>query len=131
MKINQIIDINHPQKRGFSFATKLTSTIAMVAMGVMTFTAAHAQDTDSRIGGKAPADATIVAHSDIGMTNHSVANSKGRYTLARLRPGTYVVSLERNGKTLASVSGVPLYVGVASEVDFACNGDECTASMAR
>ena len=131
MKTIQKSEINRQQKRGFRFASKLTSTMAVVALGAMTFTAAHAQDTNSRIGGKAPTDAVVTVHSDTGVVRHGTANSKGRYTLPMLRPGTYVVSLERNGKTLASLSGVPLYVGVASEVDFACNEDQCTASMAR
>jgi hypothetical protein len=41
------------------------------------------------------------------------------------------VSLEKDGKTLASLSGVPLFVGVTSEVDFACDNDQCTASLGR
>ena len=117
MNIIQKSNINRQHKYGFRFASKLMSTIAMGAFGVMAFTAAHAQETDSKIVGKAPNDGTITAHSDTGITRHGTANSKGRYTLSQLRPGTYVVSLEKDGKTLASQSGVPLFVGRASEVD--------------
>ncbi|MFC3650793.1 carboxypeptidase-like regulatory domain-containing protein [Dyella humi] len=131
MKTIQKSEVDRQQKHGFRFASMLTSTIAMAAFGAMTFSAAHAQDTNSRIFGKAPTDGTITAHSDTGITRHGTANSKGRYTLSTLRPGTYVVSLEKDGKTLASLSGVPLFVGAASEVDFACNNDQCTASLAR
>lgn len=131
MKIIQKSEVNHQQKHGFRFASVLMLTIAMGAFGAMTFSAAHAQDTNSRIVGKAPTDGTITAHSDTGITRHGTANSKGRYTLSSLRPGTYVVSLEKDGKTLASLSGVPLFVGIASEVDFACDNDQCTASLAR
>ncbi|RDS80007.1 carboxypeptidase-like regulatory domain-containing protein [Dyella psychrodurans] len=132
MNINKKYAVNRQQKHGIRFASKLMSTIAMGALGAMTFSAAHAQATDSRIFGKAPTDgATITAHSDTGFNRHGTVNSKGRYTLSELRPGTYVVSLEKDGKTLASLSGVPLFVSSASEVDFACDNDQCTASLAR
>jgi Carboxypeptidase regulatory-like domain len=129
MNIIQKSEVNRPQKYRFRFASKLMSTIAMGALGAMTFSVALAQETDSRIVGRAPTDGTVTAHSDTGITRHGTANSKGRYTLSELRPGTYVVSLEKDGKTLASQSGVPLFVGVASEVDFACNNDQCSASL--
>jgi hypothetical protein len=107
------------------------SIIAFGAIGAITITAAHAQETDSRIFGKAPTDDTITVHSDNGFTRHDAVNSTGHYAFPSLRPGTYVVSLEKDGKTLASLGGVPLFVGVASQVDFACNDDQCTASLAR
>lgn len=131
MKIIQKFESDRRQKRGSRFASPLMSTIAIGAFGAMTFSAAYAQETNSRIIGKAPTDGTITVHSDTGVNRHGTANSKGRYTLSSLRPGTYVVSLEKDGKTLASLSGVPLFVGVASEVDFACDNDQCTASLAR
>lgn len=131
MKIIQKSETHRQQKHGFRFASKLMSTLAVGTLAAMTFSAVHAQATDSKIVGKAPTDGTIVVHSDMGMTRHSTANSKGRYTIPSLRPGTYVVSLEKNGKTLASLPGVPLFVGVASEVDFACDNDHCSASLGR
>jgi hypothetical protein len=131
MKITQKSEGDRQQKRGSRFASMLMSTIAMGAFGAMTFSAAHAQDTDSKIIGKAPTDGTVTVHSDTGINRRGTANSKGRYAIPSLRPGTYVVSLEKDGKTLASLSGVPLFVGVASEVDFACDNDHCTASLAR
>lgn len=131
MKIIQKSEGYRQQKRGFRFASMLMSAIAMGAIGAMAFSAAHAQDTDSKIVGKAPTDGTIKVHSDTGINRHGTANSNGRYTIPSLRPGTYVVSLEKDGKTLASLSGVPLFVGVASEVDFACDNGQCTASLAR
>ncbi|GLQ94457.1 carboxypeptidase-like regulatory domain-containing protein [Dyella acidisoli] len=131
MKIIQDSKVDRQQKHGFRFASVLMSTFAIGAFGAMTFSAAHAQDTNSKIFGKAPTDGTVTVHSDTGITRHGTANGKGRYTLSSLRPGTYVVSLEKDGKTLASLPGVPLFVGVASEVDFACDNDQCTASLAR
>ena len=130
MKIIQKYEVDCQRKPGFRFSSMLMSTIAMGAFAAMTFNAAHAQDTDSKIVGKAPTDSTITARSDTGANRHGTANSKGRYTLTSLRPGTYVVSLEKDGKTIASLSGVPLFVGVASEVDFACDNGQCTASLA-
>jgi hypothetical protein len=131
MKIIQKLETNRQQKHGFRLASKLMATLAMGAFGAMTLSVAYAQDTDSRIFGKAPTDGTITVHSDMGFTRHGSANSKGRYALSELRPGTYVVSLEKDGKTLASQPGVPLFVGRGSEVDFACNNDQCSASIAR
>lgn len=131
MNIIQKSEVNRPHKHGFRFASKLMSTIAMGALGAMTFSVAHAQDTSSRIVGKAPSDGTVTVHSTTGLTRHGTANSKGHYTFPMLPPGTYLVSLEKDGKTLASLAGVPLFVGAASEVDFACDNDQCTASLAR
>lgn len=129
MKIIQKSGVNRHQEHGIRFASKLMSTIAIGVFGAMTFGAAHAQETDSSIIGKAPADCTITAHSDTGISRHGTAKSKGHYTLSSLPPGTYAVSLEKDGKTLASLSGVPLFVGRASEVDFACDNDQCSASL--
>ncbi|MGC1548651.1 MAG: carboxypeptidase-like regulatory domain-containing protein [Rhodanobacter sp.] len=131
MKIIQKSEINRQQKHGLRFAPKFMSIIAMTAFGAMTFSAAHAQETNSSISGKAPAGVTITAHSDTGITRHGTPNSKGRYHLNSLVPGTYLVSLEKDGKTLASQSGVSLFVGIGSEVDFTCDNDQCTASRAR
>jgi hypothetical protein len=131
MKIIQKSEVNRHQKHGLRFASKLMSTMAMTAFGVMIFSTAHAQATSSTIAGKAPAGDTITAHSDTGITRHGTPNSKGRYSLNALMPGTYLVSLQKDGKTLASLSGVPLFVGRASEVDFACDNDQCSASIAR
>jgi hypothetical protein len=129
MNIIQKYEVNRPQKPGLRFASKFMAIIAMGALGAMTLSVAYAQETDSRIVGKAPTDGTITVHSDTGVTRHGTANSKGRYSLSQLRPGTYVVSLEKDGKTLASQPGVPLFVGRASEVDFACDNDQCSASV--
>lgn len=128
MKIFQTSEVNRHQKHTFRFASKLISTIAVGALGAMTFSAAHAQATSSSIDGKAPTDGTITVHSDTGITRHGTANSNGRYTISSLRPGTYLVSLEKDGKTVASLPGVPLFAGKAFEVDFACDNDQCTAA---
>ncbi|GGA19591.1 carboxypeptidase-like regulatory domain-containing protein [Dyella nitratireducens] len=128
MKIFQTSEVNRHQKHTFRFASKLISTIAVGALGAMTFSAAHAQATSSSIDGKAPTDGTITVHSDTGLTRHGTANSNGRYTISSLRPGTYLVSLEKDGKTVASLPGVPLFAGKAFEVDFACDNDQCTAA---
>jgi carboxypeptidase family protein len=128
MKISQKSEVNRYQKNGLRFASKLMSAIVMAAIGAMTFSAAHAQETDSKIIGKAPTGVTITVHSDTGINRHGTASSKGRYSLSSLPPGTYLVSLEKDGKTLASLAGVPLFVGRASEVDFACDNDQCSAS---
>jgi hypothetical protein len=129
MNIIQKSEVTREQKRGLRFTPKLMTIIAMAVSGAVTFSVAHAQETDSRIVGKAPSDGTITVHSDTGITRQGTASSKGRYSLSQLRPGTYVVSLEKDGKTLASQSGVPLFVGRASEVDFACDNDQCSASV--
>lgn len=127
MKIIQKSVVNPQQKHALRFAPKLMSTIAMAAFGALTFSAAHAQSTSSSIIGKAPTDGTVTVHSDTGVTRHGTANGKGRYSLSSLPPGTYLVSLEKDGKTLASLPGVPLFANKAFEVDFACDNDQCTA----
>jgi hypothetical protein len=113
------------------FALKLMTAIAVSAFSAIAFDAAYAQSTSSSIFGKAPADTTITIHSDNGITRHKSADSKGRYSFPALQPGTYLVSLEKNGDTVARVQGVPLYASRSSEVDFACDNDQCKGSFGR
>jgi hypothetical protein len=113
------------------YALKLITAIAVSVFGIAAFDAASAQATSSSIVGKAPVDSTITVHSDNGITRHGSPNSKGRYNIPALLPGSYLVSIERNGKTLARVQGVPLLASRASEVDFACGNDQCKGSFGR
>ena len=113
------------------YALKLMTAIVMSAFGAITLGTASAQQTSSSIMGRAPLDSTIRVHSDNGLTRRGAPNSKGRYNLPGLLPGTYLVSLEKDGKTLFTVQGVPLYASRASEVDFVCDNDKCTGSFGR
>jgi hypothetical protein len=122
--------IGHPYQNRRD-ALKLMTAIAMSAFGAIALNSAYAQSTSSSIFGKAPTDSTVTAHSDNGAIRHGSPNSKGRYNLRSLLPGTYLVSLEKNGKTLARVQGVPLFASRASEVNFTCDNDQCTGSMGR
>ncbi|MFC5740798.1 carboxypeptidase-like regulatory domain-containing protein [Dyella tabacisoli] len=117
------------QHQNRHYALKLMTAIAVSAFGTIAVNAAYAQSTSSSILGKAPTGSTITVHSDKGITRHGSPNDTGRYNLPALIPGTFVVSLERDGKTLATVQGVPLFAGRASEVDFACDNDQCTGSF--
>jgi hypothetical protein len=112
-------------------AFKLMTAIAMSAFGAIALNGAYAQSTSSAITGKAPADTTITLHSDNGITRHQSPNSDGRYRFPSLQPGTYLVSLEKNGQTVARVQGVPLFASRGSEVDFKCDSDQCVGSLAR
>ena len=114
------------QKTARRHAFKLMTAIAVSAFGIIAVNAAYAQSTSSSILGKSPTDASVTVHSDKGITRHGSPNSKGRYNLSALPPGTYEVSLERDGKTLATVGGIPLLAGRASQVDFTCENDQCT-----
>lgn len=131
MKTSQKPSTIGHQRQNRHYALKLMTAIAMSAFGAIAFGAAYAQQTSSSIVGKAPTDSTITVHSDNGLTRRGSPNSKGRYNLPGLLPGTYLVSLEKDGKTLARVQGVPLYASRASEVDFACSNDQCTAKFGR
>lgn len=113
------------------YALKLITAIVVSAFGAIAFGAAYAQATSSSIVGRAPIDSTITVHSDNGVTRHGSPNSKGRYNIPALLPGSYLVTIERNGKTLARVQGVPLFASMASEVDFACTDDQCKGSFGR
>jgi hypothetical protein len=121
--------MNTVQKSEVNRQPKRASLIALAAFAAMAFSAAHAQSTSSRIIGKAPTDgSTISVRSDTGVTRSGTANGKGRYTINSLPPGTYMVSLEKDGQTLASLSGVPLFAAKAFEVDFSCDNGQCTAA---
>ncbi|MFC4764713.1 carboxypeptidase-like regulatory domain-containing protein [Dyella koreensis] len=129
MKTNKkLLPIGH-QHQTRRYALKFMTAIAVSAFGAIALNTAYAQSTSSSIVGKAPTDSTITVHSDKGLTRHGSPNSKGRYNLSALLPGTYLVSLEKDGKTLATVQGVPLFASRASEVDFACDNDQCTGSF--
>jgi hypothetical protein len=132
MKTSQKSAAHRHQDYRLRLASKLVATVAVGAFGAMAFGAVHAQATSSKIIGKAPTDgSTVTVHSDTGVTRHGTANDKGRYSLNSLPPGTYEVSLEKDGKTLTSLPGVPLFAGKAFEVDFACDNDQCTATPGR
>jgi hypothetical protein len=129
MKGNQKSAFNSSRKHGLRFASKLAITLAVGATGVVAFTTAHAQATNSSIIGKAPTDATVKVHSDTGIGRHGTADGNGRYNIGSLPPGTYAVSLEKDGKVLANLPGVPLFAGKAVEVDFACDNEQCGAKL--
>lgn len=128
MKINKKSQVNGHQKHQSRFAFKLMSAIAVGAMGAMTFSAAHAQATDSHIFGKAPVGTTVIARSDTGLNRHGTVGNNGRYNLPSLPPGTYLVSLEKDGKAVATLPDVGVFVGPAPQVDFACDNDQCSAT---
>ncbi|GLQ97298.1 carboxypeptidase-like regulatory domain-containing protein [Dyella mobilis] len=127
-KNSQAVGHAHQHSR---YALKLLAAIAVSAFGATALNAAYAQETSSSIGGKAPAESTVTIHSDNGLTRHVSADSKGRYRFPALIPGTYLVSLEKDGQTVAQVQGVPLFASRASKVDFACDNDQCTGALAR
>ncbi|SFS18417.1 Carboxypeptidase regulatory-like domain-containing protein [Dyella sp. OK004] len=129
MKTNKKLSPIGHRHQNRRYALKFMTAIAVSAFGAIALNTAYAQSTSSSIVGKAPTDSTITAHSDKGLTRHGSPNSKGRYNLSALLPGTYLVSLERDGKTLATVQGVPLLAARASEVDFVCDNDQCTGSF--
>lgn len=129
MKRIQQSPFNSYKKRELSHAWKLMAAVALSAFGAVTFNAAHAQATNSSIIGKAPTDATVSIRSDTGIGRHGTPNGKGRYNISSLPPGTYAVALQKDGKTLANLPGVPLFAGKAVEVDFACDNDQCSASF--
>lgn len=131
MKTSQKSVANGYRHQNRRYALKLMTAITVSVVGAIAFDAAYAQQTSSSIVGKAPTDSTITVHSDNGLTRRGSPNSKGRYNLPGLLPGTYLVSLEKDGKTLARVQGVPLFASRASEVDFACENDQCTGSFGR
>jgi hypothetical protein len=112
-------------------AFTLMTAIALSVFGAVALDAAYAQSTSSAITGKAPADTTVTVHSDNGITRHKSPDSDGHYRFPSLQPGTYLVSLERNGQTVARVQGVPLFASRGSEVDFRCDNDQCTGALAR
>jgi hypothetical protein len=131
MKTIQKSEINAHHKHQLGFVSKLAVTVAVGALGAMGFSAAHAQSTTSRIIGKAPADGTVTVHEDTGITRHGTPNGNGRYSITSLPPGTYLVSLEKGGKTVASLPGVPLFAGKSFVVDFVCDNDQCSATPGR
>lgn len=127
MKNSRYLRTNHPKRRAGLSAWGLTMAIALGVPGMTGFTAAHAQATVGRVFGWAPAGETITARSTSGTRRHVKANAKGRYTIGSLPMGVYVVTLEKDGKTVDTRSNIKLTVGGGAEVDFACANDQCAA----
>jgi hypothetical protein len=124
--------VNHAhQQQNRRHARRFMTAIALSAFGLIALDAAYAQATSSSIFGKAPADSTVTVHSDNGITRHIAPDNQGKYRLPALLPGTYLVSLEKGGQTVARVEGVPLFASRSSKVDFACDNDQCRGTLDR
>lgn len=124
--IQQITSNTHIHRNRHS-AWRLVPVLAAGVLATAGFVTAHAQATSSHIFGQAPAGAVVTAHSDAGARRHSTVNAKGRYNINSLPPGTYSVTLEKDGHTVDTRANIPLDVGRGAEVDFACPHDQCAA----
>ncbi|MGY3038979.1 hypothetical protein ACVWWQ_000566 [Rhodanobacter sp. TND4EL1] len=89
---------------------------------------ANAQSTSGRIFGQAPAGETVIAQSSTGLRRHVTVKDSGHYVITSLPPGTYAVTLEKDGTTVDTRKNIPLGASRGSEVDFACPQDKCDAS---
>lgn len=95
--------------------------------GLAASAGAHAQGTMASIFGQAPAGAIVNLGSATGLHRHVTVDATGHYRLA-LPVSVYVVTLEKEGKTVDTRSNIPLTVGRGMEIDFACPNDQCAAA---
>lgn len=127
MKYVQQIKPNALTHRNRRSPNGLLPMLAAAVLATAGFGVAHAQENSSHIFGHAPAGDTITIHSDVGAHRHVTADSKGRYNINTVPPGTYSVTLEKDGHAIDTRSNVPVDVGRGAEVDFACPNDHCEA----
>lgn len=98
---------------------------AALLIGIASSGAAWGQSTSGAIFGKVPAapGETVTVQSDSGVTRQVNVDSSGRYSVNSLPLGTYTVTLQRDGKTVATKSNVTVVVNSGVEASFA-NGTE-------
>lgn len=125
--IQHVTSHTHAHRKSPS-AWGLMPILVMGVIGTAAFNTAHAQATSAHIFGQAPAGEVITVHSDAGIHRHGTADAKGHYSISSLPPGTYTVTLEKDGKTVDTHSNIPLSAAKGAEVDFACPNDQCAAS---
>jgi hypothetical protein len=128
MKSIQQVTSNAFVRRNLQPASKWLPALAAVLVATVGFAPAHAQETNSHIFGQAPAGEVVTARSDTGLRRHTTVTAKGRYNLNSLSPGTYSVTLEKDGQTVDTRANIPLGIGAGAEVDFVCPKDQCAAS---
>ncbi|GLQ97227.1 carboxypeptidase-like regulatory domain-containing protein [Dyella mobilis] len=129
MNITQYFTTHHRNRglRSLICGSAATAVLGIIAASLPT--TAGAQSTTSHIFGQAPAGETVVAQNGAtGLHRHAKANAKGRYTIDPLPAGDYIVTLEKDGKTVDKQSNVSLVVGRGAEVDFGCPNDQCAAA---
>lgn len=106
--------------------TALKRSVLAVAMGLAFASGvAHAQSnaSGSIFGSSAEPGSTIVIRStDTGQTRTIVVDANGRYRASALPVGKYSVTLQRDGKDVATREDVTVLLGGGSEVSFGAQG---------
>jgi len=113
------------QQRRRSHAWKAAGFVITTALGLLATGIATAQSTGGAIFGQAPAGSTVILKGSMGANRRIVVKDSGRYRIDGLRLGTYTVTLQTDGKDTDKRTNIPLTVGRAAEVDFACPNDVC------
>lgn len=129
-KIEHFKGSNHQGRWSLS----MSNATVVIALGIIISLSpptARAQSTTSSVFGHAPAGGLVTASSAIGLHRHGTVNKQGRYKIGPLPTGDYIVTLEKDGKTVDTQHNITLLVGQNAEIDFACPNDHCEASENR
>lgn len=110
------------------FVSKLSLAAVAACLCATPFVAVHAQSTTGMIRGQAPAGDVVVALSISGFRRQVTVKEDGKYRIRPLPLGTYSVTLKKGDKVIDMYHRVPLTVGRAMEVNFACPHDKCAAA---
>src|SRR5262249_15117373 len=101
-----------------------STAAALVALLLMAFPAAAQFDTVAVVGtvydttGAVVPEATVtLTNTETGVAATRTTNNEGAYEFATVRPGTYVVTAEKQGFALALVDNVQVQVGARQRVD--------------
>lgn len=108
----------------------LCNAAIVIAVGIISSVSpavVSAQGTTATIFGQAPFGQVVTVSSATGLHRHQTVNKTGRYKIGPLPQGDYTVTLESDGKTVKTQSGITLLVGQNAKIDFACPNDHCAA----
>ncbi len=93
--------------------------VVALAVGMGISGLAYGQATSGDIFGTAPAGDTVQVVSNTGATRTVTVGADGTYTVSHLPLGTYTVTLQKDGQTVATRNNVDIQVGGGVAVSFA------------
>lgn len=116
-------------KHAVHIASRRTALALAMALGLGLAGSVAAQSTTGRIFGQAAAGETVSVQGASGTTREVTVDSSGRFDLSALPPGSYTVTLKKDGAVVDTRENVFVVVGSGTEVPFAAVTSLATVSV--
>lgn len=116
-------------KHAVHIAGRRTALAVAMALGLGLAGSVAAQSTTGRIFGQAAAGETVSVQGTSGTTREVTVDSQGRFDLSALPPGSYTVTLKKDGAVVDTRENVFVVVGSGTEVPFAAVTSLATVSV--